>query len=84
MADISVVQNTYPTTPSVIAAQKSQEVIAFRELYSALPNSIQDCLLGKTQQQVTQNIDSQPWELKNQQFLKWMHAVETVFNTMFL
>ena len=69
MAEVNIVNDEYPTTRSVIREQKSQQVIRFREVYLALPNSIKGGLLGKYQQQVTRYINSKPWEIEYQESL---------------
>ena len=83
MAVVNIFLDEYPTSPSVIREQKSQQVLQFNQVYSELPNHIADSILYDKQQHVTRYILSQLWEVDNQEALKWMRAVEYIVGSMF-
>ena len=67
IAVINSVHHKYSTNLSALTKQNRDEFFRFKERYLAFPNSIGNCLLGETKQEVTRYIDSQPWEVDNQE-----------------
>ena len=70
-------------TLSDINAFKNKQVKRVKEVYKMIPDRLVECLPGNIQQHVTRFIFSQPWELSNQESLRWMLALKSIVNELF-